>query len=431
VTDPIPPAPALRWAQPLLVALVVLWLAARVLPEAWHQQPFGIVREPSDQGPALRVCDFTSHLRFVRMVWEGDRTDEQGAPLTSVYSAAAHRRMASAWMGEPQDKVLSFGYSPTMIWVLAPLAFLSDRLAFFLWTGLGLGLVAWMLSERASPWFAGCLMFLSPTATRCLAQGQTAVFSTAAVLVLLRYAQRPPRVGSTCLAILVLWALTAKPPVAIAAGAALLACGRWRVVLGAVGLAVLSTILLHPWLGPNWVKDYINLARSYNSEQADPTFAWCLEPSYMSNLRAVLYTLGMGDARSCTVATVLWVVVQVGIVVAGCFGRLSLGVVWALSLLALLLFAPHVNVTEDLHLYVAAVATVALAPRLPYGFVAVFWLGCLLSTGSAWLWPWPAFLGKVALTLLVLGLAWHRGRELFRPQACSPRSASARTESPV
>jgi Glycosyltransferase family 87 len=415
VNESIPPMPAQRWAQPLFVVLVVLWLAVRILPEAWQQQPFGIVREPNDKGASLRVCDFTSHTRFVRAVWEGDRTDEQGKPLTSVYSAAAHRRMASTWVGKPQDKALPFGYSPTMIWVLTPLAFLPDRLAFFVWMILALALVAWMLSRRGDPWLGGFLIFLSPTAIRCFSQGQTAVFSAAAVLVLLRYAQGQPRVGRTCLAVLVLWALTAKPPFAIAAGAALLACGRWRVVLGAVVLAILSTTLLHPWLGPDWMKDYLTLARTYNSEQADPTFAWCLEPSYMDNLRAALYTLGMGDARSYTVAAGLWVMAQVGILAAGRFGKLSPEVVWALSLLALLLFAPHVNVTEDLHLYVAAVATVGLAYWLPVGFVAMFWLGCLLSILPDWLWPWSAFLGKALLALLVLGLAWRRGRERRNP----------------
>ena len=101
MTDPIPPSPVPRWTQPLFVILVILWLAARVVTEAWRQEPFGIVRQAGDEGTCLRLNDFTSHLHFVRQVWEGDRTDEQGAPLTSVYTAAAHRRMASAWAVTP------------------------------------------------------------------------------------------------------------------------------------------------------------------------------------------------------------------------------------------------------------------------------------------------------------------------------------------
>ena len=52
---------------------------------------------------------------------------------------------------------------------------------------------------------------------------------------------------------------------------------------------------------------------NYNVEEADPTFAWCLAPTYMSNLRAVLFDAGMGDALASRISSLAWLVALGGI----------------------------------------------------------------------------------------------------------------------
>jgi pheromone shutdown protein TraB len=161
---------------------------------------------------------------------------------------------------------------------------------------------------------------------------------------------------------LVLWALTAKPPLAITAAAALLATGRWRSVLIALGLTCVSTIALWPILGDGWAGDYLQLIANYDLQTADIAYVWSLKPSTMSNLRGVLHGLpGIGDHAACQIASVFWLAALAAVVAAT--RRLGSASVWALAVLAYLLFCPHVSFTENIHLAIV-VAAVASAQRI-------------------------------------------------------------------
>src|SRR5262249_19189458 len=159
----------------------------------------------------------------------------------------------------------------------------------------------------------GVLSFLSPIAVWAMYHGQTAILSAAGLLLLFHPEQAPRR---PWLSVLVLWALTAKPPLAITAGAVLLARGDVRTVVGAVILTAATPLCLQPLLGPHWVGDYLTLIGHYNVEEADPAFAWCLAPTYMSNLRAVLFGAGMDDALASRISTLAWIGSLGGIVLA-------------------------------------------------------------------------------------------------------------------
>src|SRR5262245_58588228 len=107
--------PQRRWLAVALAALVLFHLAPRALVDVWQQRPFGVVFA-LDGGVRLR--DFTSHARMARLALEGRCVDRSGEGA-SLYSPRAHLEMTSEWTGRPAARALPFGYSPTMVWVLA------------------------------------------------------------------------------------------------------------------------------------------------------------------------------------------------------------------------------------------------------------------------------------------------------------------------
>jgi hypothetical protein len=402
--------PQRRRAALVLAALAIVWVAPRALVDVWRERPFGITEE---KGLTLR--DYTSHSRMARTALQGAWADGP-----SLYSPEAHRQMTSEWAGRPVSVALPFGYSPTMVWVLAPFAPWADPWSYLLWTLAGLALLVWLLWPREGwPVVAGVAL-VSPLLTWAFLLGQTALYSNAAVLLLALPDCTPERRGSRwrpALDAALLWLLTAKPTVAVMAGGAMLAVGRWRAVALALLLTAASTALAHPLLGPGWAKDYLALARGYNSEEADPTFAWSLEPAYMSNLRAGLYQAGVSDAEACQWVAPAWLAVTALVAVAAWMRWLAPWAAWCLALLAFLVLSPHVNRTEDLHLHAGAVIA-GLALRgsrsildrlLPALFVACCWATTLSILGPGPLWPWPALAGKVALAAAVV-VAGHRRR---------------------
>ena len=204
-----------------------------------------------------------------------------------------------------------------------------------------------------------------------LALGQTAVLTTTAcVFLAFRQLGNSRHTGGEAAKrsiwpdVLVLWALTAKPPLAILAGGALMAGRRWTTVAIAAALSLLTAALLTPRLGLEWPADYVHMVRTYDLDQADPIYAWSLHPEQMSNLRGVLYTtLGTGDHTAAKASSVAWLTMSLVIVLAGLLRRISVPAAWGLSMLAYVLFCPHVSYTDDLHVALA-VALVA------YGFPA-------------------------------------------------------------
>ena len=145
-----------------LFVISVPWL----LIPALRQEHFGIAAAPE----GLMIQDFAGHLRFTKAFWKGQ----------ADYDVESHLRVASAWLGQPVQRALPFGYSPTMLFVLAPLCLVPTVWAYVIWTLLGIAAASWMITW--SIWIGAAVV--SPAALAALALGQTAVFTAAALLLL-------------------------------------------------------------------------------------------------------------------------------------------------------------------------------------------------------------------------------------------------------
>lgn len=397
----------LRHGLAIMLCIVV---AASAIRPAWHEATFGVrgAGQPDDVG--LEMRDFPAHCRFVRAVWTRRAIAGDDADRPSVYSPASHHAVVREWTGyESARHALPFGYSPTMMWLLGPFALLPDFGGYLAWTAVSLAACAWMMRDLdVIPMLLVAGVFVSPLALWSFDLGQTAILSTAGLLFL-------TRVPSERGAVVVLWALTAKPPLALTAGVALLVCGRLRIVIGAVLLTVVSTVILWPWLGPGWVRDYVEMLTRYTGDTADPTFAWSLVPGYMSNLRAVLVEyLGVPDGVASRVSSVAWLIALALVMVGGKVWSWSASTTWSAAILALLLLSPHVNSTEDLALVVPftlwAGASSSAKGRSwwPYLFLLPIALTPGKSPPPGLLWPLPAFAAKV----LLVGVTWCPGRRV-------------------
>lgn len=336
--------------QRAAVAAVLVAMLYQVLLPAFGEPNFGI----SVDAGKIVIRDMASHLTFARAFWSG----------SADYSVASHLRITSDWAGVPMNRALPFGYAPTMLVVLAPFALMPTVGGFALWTVVSAGAIWWMSRAARSDLLFGPLIVASPLAILCLALGQTSLVSSAAVVFLLLRDRAHGAAGGAerwnwriVPDIVVLAALTGKPPLAVAAGAALLAGRRWRTVAGAVALTVVTVLALTPQLGAAWVGQYLDLITHYNRDTADAAYAWSLRPDLMTNLRAVLWQNGLaGDAAASTISSACWIGATIAVVAAGVSGVIGRGMAWVLAGFAFLLFCPHLSSTEDMLLVVVTVA---------------------------------------------------------------------------
>jgi len=397
-------------ALPACVA-IVLW---NVLAHARSGAHFGVVIEPGE----LKIQDFASHHGSARAFWRGE----------GGYGVPAHLRMTERLAGRPLPYALPFGYSPTMLWVLGPLCLLPTAGAYLAWTLLGLVGVLWAARRESS--LALAAIFLSPVALMCWGLGQTAILSTVAFLALRRLDSKAVVTGRALLwSAVIVWALTAKPPLAVAAATALLAGRRFAVVGAALALTVVATAVLLPLLGKANLVEYVNLLTHYDLDTAAPAFAWSLRPETMGNVRALLHvTFGVGDAAASRWSSALWLVASASIV-AGAMRRAAVSEVrWSLAVLAYLLFCPHVTVTEELQLAVILVEVGALSRAghpLRGTIVGTVVVLLFLLPVVPWLGPGRlpvAVIGKLSLAALLIASARRDPASTTR-QAARPSPA--------
>src|SRR5205809_6227170 len=143
-----------------------------------------------------------------------------------------------------------------------------------------------MLLRARVHWIA-LLLFVTPLTVYAFALGQTAFLTTAGLFFLMvQDAEREgePSRGSWRES-LVLWLLTAKPPLAATGGLALLARGRGRTVARAVGLTLVTTLALTPWLGTGWVPDNLHLPARQDRVGLPSAFARSIVPQSRITLR--------------------------------------------------------------------------------------------------------------------------------------------------
>ena len=388
-----------------LLALVV-GLGVGVTIIVLRVESFGIVVQ---DGHVQRLMDFASHRGVACAAWS-----EDGERHDSIYGVEAHRRATERWAGVVPNVALPFAYAPTMLWVLGPLCPLPPRAAFAVWSLAGVLAVAFVARRAHLPWWV-LLALLTPVTVYTLALGQTALLGTAGLLWLVTRDRDEADTGTVADAV-VLWLLTAKPPLAIAAGTALLARRRWRVLGAALALTLASTLALGPWLGPGWWRDYTALLAGYDGAELPPVFAWSITPALMSNLRATLHVdAGLGDALASRASAMVWAAASVGIVGAAWRGQLDRSGVWAAALLALLLFCPHLSASEELALVgVLAALHAAALPRGAIAAAVVLTVGGLVLSPAigplAGTRPSLLFIAKLALATVLAGTLRGRRR---------------------
>ena len=331
-------------AHCLLWVLLVMEITRKVLiPALGCETPFGIWHVNG----LYIICDMPSMFNFTKAFWLEHRP--QGI---SAYSVANHLQVTSAWVGQKIKYSLSFGYSPTMLLILAPLVYFSHAVAFCIFNSAGLLAIWWQTRPTRCRFGLGLLAFLSPLAMACFQQGQTALLTGAGLLFLFERSRNGfERIVSwqTSLAGLVLWALTAKPPLALTAVVVLLGLRQWRPVLLAAFLALVTTLAVSPMLGSGWIADYIHLITTHNRILADPAFALSHFPQDMVNLRGVLsIDFNIPDDIASRISSIAWLAALAILVAAGARLRLTVGGFWSVGVLLYLLFCPHVSSFEVL-----------------------------------------------------------------------------------
>lgn len=346
----------------IFIVHFVLWLALSIwvirllIPMLDYGSPFGILLPTTENGyskDTLKIVDFPFHFNFVQKVWRHETTVNSGL---SIYSVENHLKVTSDWAGQKVSQSLHFGYSPTMLWILAPLVPFSPATAYFIFNIAGLFAVFWVTRPDRCRWGIGLLLFFSPLAQLCFVLGQNSLLTAAGLLYLAEknrpdshdHGWRNPLISGS-----VLWALTAKPTIALLAIAVLVGMRRWHTIFAAAIFTVISTLIISPWLGPNWINDYFHLLRAYNQIDAGPVFSWSIYPEFMANLRAILnIDIGFTDDVAGYVSAIVWLMVLAYLTMLGLLSRLSAAALWSMSILSYLLFCPHVGSTEVLQVLV-------------------------------------------------------------------------------
>lgn len=375
------------------------------------------------------INDFPSHFNFAKEVWlsKADRNS-----VSSVYSVENHLQVTSKWAGSKVTNSLSFGYSPTMLWLLAPLVFFSHGSAFSIFNLIGLWSIWWQSRPVRCRNGFGILPFLSPISCSCLMLGQTALFNGACLLFIAENSQKQSNDARFKKAIytgIALWVLTAKPPLAITAGAVLISLRKWQPILVALFLTIVMTVAISPLLGANWINDYITLIAGHNLVDADKAFAFCYYPPHMANLRAILNVdFQIADNIASRISTLAWICSLACMMTIGAGLRLEQTAYWAMGIILYLLFCPHVSSTEELQLiFLIPLCIPVIQKKLNSRELTLFALLLLLPFMSP-VGPfflnvrWGLFTAKIVLIAFVLYYYWEKRNQTAPVTACCGES---------
>lgn len=430
----------------LLAAHFTLWVllsvvvCKQVLLPAFNAGPaFGIsvqTAESDSKQRTMQILDFPNLLNFAKETVLHQTAAKLG---TSAYSRKNHIQVTRNWVNNiiketrywaDRDFAMPFAYSPTMLCLLAPFMLLPYNTAYCFFNVLGLLTVWWMTHPFRCRYGVGLLSFFSPIALGCFVLGQTALISGACLLFIAEKTNDENRVAGWNYSLPVgtaLWMLTAKPPLAVTALAILLGLRRWRPLLVAGILTVLSTIMISPFLGPGWLSDYLQLISSYDLANISSVYSWSIRPDTMANLRAILSVdFGVPDDIASQASVIIWLSTIIYLAAGGGRRKYSDFAIWSLGILSYLIFCPHVTSTEELQILLLIPLCVSAQKRaLSWQESAVLAAALFLPFAS------PAggifygnrfilFAGKMLLLLFIIVCLKRRpglGEEIMRKSA--------------
>lgn len=369
------------------VAMIAgLGLTIRFAPDFWPSGPS--VPAGTHLRPRPQIQDFAFLLNYSR----GQFPDRDASP----YAVDTHKRFMARWLGEKQDWSMCFGWSPAAVPLLVPLFALPTPAAWAIFCAISAAL--FLLAARSlSPASRHGPIILrlaaaSPCAIFIIGNGQTSLLTTAALLAGLKTSEDARRTWWADAALGIgLGMLAFKPPIAILAGTALLASGRWRPALLGSAIAAAVAVATTLWFGPAWIGDYLRLLGSYDTDSCDPIFRAGFVPWIMSNSRSVLLTAGLPDGAASSISSTCFLISCAAIIIVPMASRRPMAPRMALgaAIMAYCLFAPHLSPSEDLAILIPAWIALADAPNARITTRAV--MGCLLvffaGGATAWLIP--------------------------------------------
>lgn len=406
----------------LIAMTIALGAAIRFAPDFQPGSAPGPATAREHAEPQIQ--DFAFLLNYAR----GQFADRMQSP----YAVDTHRRFMARWLGKEQDWAMCFGWSPMAIPVMAPLFPLPTPAAWAAFCVLSSVLFLLAAGRVAPPSRGGRLVLrlavASPCAIFIIGNGQTSLLTTAALVAGIHFL-RPACRGAWMDAALgvALGLLAFKPPIAILAGVALLATGRFRPIwigAGIVGAVVAATTI---WFGPRWITDYAGLLGKYDTESCDPIFRAGFVPLMMSNLRSVLLVAGAPDGLASRISSIAFLAGGAAIALAPLIARRPLTTRTAIgsAVIAYCLFSPHLSPSEDLAMIIPIWIALENGASQQGHVRAV--IGCLLifffGGATSWLipgdamqafFPLAAFVGKLLIAAAFMESAFKTGRETER-----------------
>lgn len=398
----------------ILWMLIVIFVYKNImLPALITDKQFGITQTSTH----TIIIDFPSLFNTAKELWLSKTVQISSS---SVYSVENHLNFTSKWLGNNSPYALPFCYSPTMFWLLAPLVFFSHASAFCIFNIIGLWSIWWQTRPLRCRNGFGLLSFISPISYACMQLGQTALFTGACLLFIAENTKvdsKDTNFKREIYAGIALWILTAKPPLALTAGAVLISLRKWRPLVFALILSFFTTLLISPLLGTNWVDDYLSIIYNFNMIDTDKAFAFTYVPT-MSNLRAILsIDFHVADNLASRLSSIMWLSSLLWMITAGAKLKLQEAAYWALGILFYLLFCPHVSSTEELQLVLLLplcipVMQEKLNPRELALFALIPLLPFISPVGPFFLdIRWGLFAAKLLLAIFIVYHYW-RSRSL-------------------
>lgn len=406
--------PSLLETSPLITVLSILSVLAVLIR---------VVREVPELGADGVVVDFDAFYIAGQMVWEGT--------LLEAYDPAVTQARQSALAGGPI--FMPWSYPPQFDLVVALLPLGSRGTSYAVFMLLSFALFLWPLYRLSGRYFPAVLFASIPTLGYTTICGQNG-FLTAGLLgfVALAWLRGSDRAG------IPLGLMVIKPHLALGIGLLALVTPRWRVVVWAGAVVVLSSALATLAFGPSIWQAFLD-----GTAAAKANMALGRYPLHrMTSVYAALHSLQLGPSLALAVhlgvalvalGTILWLARFSGWTARRIFG---------LSLLLSLAISPY-NYDYDMPIMSMGLALLA-ADLIEHGRVrericlaALAWAsggaGLALSPPTQEVGVWiygetwfPVSLGAYAFLPLV-ALTWrilHRVHLSERQEAAWPVASS-------
>jgi hypothetical protein len=185
--------------------------------------------------------------------WSGARLWLEGRSHAIFVQADYMRALARMWGAG--IALHSFSYPPSVFPFIGWTGALSYGAAIALWCALGIAALmaaAWPASKRP---LVALLILLSPAVAVCLDVGQNGLITGALLVGGLRLCDRKPVLAGALIGL-----ATFKPQLGVLIPFALVAAGRWRVIVAAAGMAILLAMLSVLMLGVDAWRLYLSEA---------------------------------------------------------------------------------------------------------------------------------------------------------------------------